>query len=163
MFSLFRLQIATTWTKSSQRPSPTTMTATSVLSPSSFDCRDGSGTGNGDDGGWSMRPMDAEQLRECGHRMVDFIADYYKSIETFSVLSQVQARSLLTLLQILQYELAIFFKLVFLTWEFAQMLLLQHYLLVNMTCSPIDPATSLIHSINNSLVLRSPIYIYNLN
>uniref|UniRef100_A0A453G8G1 Uncharacterized protein n=1 Tax=Aegilops tauschii subsp. strangulata TaxID=200361 RepID=A0A453G8G1_AEGTS len=90
MFSLFRLQIATTWTKSSQRPSPTTMTATSVLSPSSFDCRDGSGTGNGDDGGWSMRPMDAEQLRECGHRMVDFIADYYKSIETFSVLSQVQ-------------------------------------------------------------------------
>ncbi|XP_037409914.1 tryptophan decarboxylase 2-like [Triticum dicoccoides] len=37
-----------------------------------------------------MRPMDAEQLRECGHRMVDFIADYYKSIETFSVLSQVQ-------------------------------------------------------------------------
>ncbi|KAF7032107.1 hypothetical protein CFC21_043321 [Triticum aestivum] len=52
--------------------------------------RDGSGTGNGDDSGWSMRPMDAEQLRECGHRMVDFIADYYKSIETFSVLSQVQ-------------------------------------------------------------------------
>jgi hypothetical protein len=63
--------------------------------------RDGSGTGNGGDGGWSMRPMDSEQLRECGHRMVDFIADYYKSIETFPVLSQVQARSLLTLLQIL--------------------------------------------------------------
>ncbi|XP_047071867.1 tryptophan decarboxylase 2 isoform X1 [Lolium rigidum] len=51
---------------------------------------DGSGTGNGGDGGWSMRPMDSEQLRECGHRMVDFIADYYKSIETFPVLSQVQ-------------------------------------------------------------------------
>ncbi|KAF8692733.1 hypothetical protein HU200_039431 [Digitaria exilis] len=34
--------------------------------------------------------MDAEQLRECGHRMVDFVADYYKSIETFPVLSQVQ-------------------------------------------------------------------------
>jgi tyrosine decarboxylase len=62
--------------------------------------RDWSGTSNGGDGGWSMRPMDAEQLRECGHRMVDFIADYYKSIETFPVLSQVQARSLLTLLQI---------------------------------------------------------------
>ncbi|KQK16481.1 hypothetical protein BRADI_1g28960v3 [Brachypodium distachyon] len=37
-----------------------------------------------------MRPMDEEQLRECGHRMVDFIADYYKSIETYPVLSQVQ-------------------------------------------------------------------------
>jgi tyrosine decarboxylase len=37
--------------------------------------------------------MDAEQLRECGHRMVDFVADYYKSIETFPVLSQVQARA----------------------------------------------------------------------
>jgi tyrosine decarboxylase len=71
--------------------------------------RDGSGAGNGGDGGWSMRPMDAEQLRECGHRMVDFIADYYKSIETFPVLSQVQARSLSTLMQILRYELAIFF------------------------------------------------------
>lgn len=54
--------------------------------------RDGSGISNGgDDGGW-LRPMDADQLRECGHRMVDFVADYYKSIETFPVLSQVQAR-----------------------------------------------------------------------
>ncbi|CAN8257545.1 unnamed protein product [Cochlearia groenlandica] len=34
--------------------------------------------------------MDSEQLREYGHRMVDFIADYYKSIESFPVLSQVQ-------------------------------------------------------------------------
>ncbi|CAF2156619.1 unnamed protein product [Brassica napus] len=34
--------------------------------------------------------MDSEQLREYGHRMVDFIADYYKTIETFPVLSQVQ-------------------------------------------------------------------------
>ncbi|EXB46033.1 Tyrosine decarboxylase 1 [Morus notabilis] len=34
--------------------------------------------------------MDAEQLRECGHKMVDFIADYYKTIENFPVLSQVQ-------------------------------------------------------------------------
>ncbi|KAH9729094.1 Phenylacetaldehyde synthase [Citrus sinensis] len=34
--------------------------------------------------------MDAEQLRENAHKMVDFIADYYKSIENFPVLSQVQ-------------------------------------------------------------------------
>ncbi|KAJ0967391.1 hypothetical protein J5N97_024308 [Dioscorea zingiberensis] len=34
--------------------------------------------------------MDSEQLREYGHQMVDFIADYYKSIESFSVLSQVK-------------------------------------------------------------------------
>ncbi|XP_031373733.1 tyrosine decarboxylase 1 isoform X2 [Punica granatum] len=37
-----------------------------------------------------LKPMDAEQLREYGHRMVDFIADYYKTIEDFPVLSQVQ-------------------------------------------------------------------------
>ncbi|XP_071919010.1 phenylacetaldehyde synthase isoform X2 [Coffea arabica] len=37
-----------------------------------------------------LKPMNAEQLRECGHRMVDFIADYYKDIENFPVLSQVQ-------------------------------------------------------------------------
>lgn len=37
-----------------------------------------------------LRPMDAEQLRENGHKMVDFIADYYKSIENFPVLSQVE-------------------------------------------------------------------------
>ncbi|TVU39509.1 hypothetical protein EJB05_12932, partial [Eragrostis curvula] len=52
--------------------------------------RDGSGRASGD-GSMMVRPMDAEQLRECGHRMVDFIADYYKSIETFPVLSQVKA------------------------------------------------------------------------
>ncbi|RDX98841.1 Tyrosine decarboxylase 1 [Mucuna pruriens] len=34
--------------------------------------------------------MDAEQLREQAHKMVDFIADYYKTIENFPVLSQVQ-------------------------------------------------------------------------
>jgi len=61
--------------------------------------RDGSGSsggtngGSGGDGAGWLRPMDAEQLRECGHRMVDFVADYYKSIETFPVLSQVQARA----------------------------------------------------------------------
>ncbi|KAM6565023.1 hypothetical protein CsatB_025021 [Cannabis sativa] len=37
-----------------------------------------------------LKPMDSEQLREYGHKMVDFIADYYKSIENFPVLSQVQ-------------------------------------------------------------------------
>lgn len=39
--------------------------------------------------------MDAEQLRENGHKMVDFIADYYKSIENFPVLSQVEVMVLL--------------------------------------------------------------------
>ncbi|KAL9251339.1 hypothetical protein AKJ16_DCAP02391 [Drosera capensis] len=37
-----------------------------------------------------LKPMDSEQLRECGHKMVDFIADYYKTIEDFPVLSRVQ-------------------------------------------------------------------------
>ncbi|XP_012085210.1 phenylacetaldehyde synthase isoform X1 [Jatropha curcas] len=37
-----------------------------------------------------LRPMDAEQLREYAHKMVDFIADYYKTIENFPVLSQVE-------------------------------------------------------------------------
>lgn len=37
-----------------------------------------------------LKPMDAEQLRENGHKMVDFIADYYKTIENFPVLSQVE-------------------------------------------------------------------------
>ncbi|XP_068656100.1 tyrosine decarboxylase 2 [Aristolochia californica] len=45
-----------------------------------------------------LRPMDAEQLREHAHKMVDFIADYYKSIEDFSVLSQVQPGYLQNLL-----------------------------------------------------------------
>nr|CAD1824680.1 unnamed protein product [Ananas comosus var. bracteatus] len=34
--------------------------------------------------------MDSEQLREYAHKMVDFIADYYKMIESFPVLSQVE-------------------------------------------------------------------------
>ncbi|XP_078441818.1 pyridoxal phosphate (PLP)-dependent transferases superfamily protein [Wolffia australiana] len=37
-----------------------------------------------------LKPMDAEQLREYGHQMVDFIADYYNNIESFPVLSQVK-------------------------------------------------------------------------
>eukprot|EP00268_Persea_americana_P063136 TRINITY_DN8154_c0_g1_i20.p1 TRINITY_DN8154_c0_g1~~TRINITY_DN8154_c0_g1_i20.p1 ORF type:complete len:493 (-),score=95.90 TRINITY_DN8154_c0_g1_i20:573-2051(-) len=37
-----------------------------------------------------LKPMDAEELRENAHKMVDFIADYYKSIESYPVLSQVQ-------------------------------------------------------------------------
>ncbi|EPS67900.1 hypothetical protein M569_06874 [Genlisea aurea] len=48
-------------------------------------CEDFSGAKDDD-----LKPMDAEQLRECGHKMVDFIADYYKNIESFPVLSQVQ-------------------------------------------------------------------------
>ncbi|CAN6906860.1 unnamed protein product [Brassica oleracea] len=50
--------------------------------PSNFKLENGSGN--------VLKPMDSEQLREYGHRMVDFIADYYKTIETFPVLSQVQ-------------------------------------------------------------------------
>ncbi|MBA0675010.1 hypothetical protein Goshw_005005 [Gossypium schwendimanii] len=42
--------------------------------------------------------MDAEQLREYGHKMVDFIADYYKTIENFPVLSQVEPGYLRNLL-----------------------------------------------------------------
>ncbi|GLT41320.1 hypothetical protein SLA2020_153940 [Shorea laevis] len=38
----------------------------------------------------NLKPMDAEQLRENAHKMVDFIADYYKNIENFPVLSQVE-------------------------------------------------------------------------
>ncbi|KAL5712095.1 hypothetical protein ACHQM5_014300 [Ranunculus cassubicifolius] len=34
--------------------------------------------------------MDSEQLRENAHKMVDFIADYYRDIESFPVLSQVE-------------------------------------------------------------------------
>ncbi|KAF0909527.1 hypothetical protein E2562_037166 [Oryza meyeriana var. granulata] len=59
---------------------------------------EGGGSSNGGGGGEWLRPMDAEQLRECGHRMVDFVADYYKSIEAFPVLSQVQPGYLMELL-----------------------------------------------------------------
>ncbi|XP_028765583.1 tyrosine decarboxylase 1-like isoform X2 [Neltuma alba] len=45
-----------------------------------------------------LRPMDAEQLREQAHKMVDFIADYYKTIENFPVLSQVEPGYLVKLL-----------------------------------------------------------------
>ncbi|PWA54534.1 pyridoxal phosphate (PLP)-dependent transferases superfamily protein [Artemisia annua] len=38
----------------------------------------------------NLKAMDSEQLREHGHKMVDFIADYYKNIENFPVLSQVE-------------------------------------------------------------------------
>ncbi|XP_027349843.1 tyrosine decarboxylase 1 isoform X2 [Abrus precatorius] len=37
-----------------------------------------------------LKGMDADQLREEAHKMVDFIADYYKTIHNFPVLSQVQ-------------------------------------------------------------------------
>ncbi|CAI0385954.1 unnamed protein product [Linum tenue] len=42
------------------------------------------------EGGGGLKPMDSEQLREYGHQMVDFIADYYKNIENYPVLSQVE-------------------------------------------------------------------------
>ncbi|CAK9149959.1 unnamed protein product [Ilex paraguariensis] len=45
-----------------------------------------------------LKPMDAEQLRENAHKMVDFIADYYKNIENFPVLSQVEPGYLCKLL-----------------------------------------------------------------
>uniref|UniRef100_A0AAU8CHY9 TDC n=1 Tax=Corchorus olitorius TaxID=93759 RepID=A0AAU8CHY9_9ROSI len=45
-----------------------------------------------------LKPMDAEQLREYGHKMVDFIADYYKTIENYPVLSQVEPGYLRNLL-----------------------------------------------------------------
>ncbi|KAK8951502.1 Tyrosine decarboxylase 1 [Platanthera zijinensis] len=48
----------------------------------------------------SLKPMDAEQLRENAHKMVDFIADYYKSLEEFPVLSQVKPGYLSELLPV---------------------------------------------------------------
>ncbi|XP_020599476.1 tyrosine decarboxylase 1 isoform X2 [Phalaenopsis equestris] len=45
-----------------------------------------------------LKPMDAEQLRENAHMMVDFIADYYKNLESFPVLSQVKPNYLCELL-----------------------------------------------------------------
>ncbi|KAL8167544.1 hypothetical protein V2J09_009043 [Rumex salicifolius] len=37
-----------------------------------------------------FRPLDVEEFRAQAHRMVDFIADYYKKIESYPVLSQVE-------------------------------------------------------------------------
>jgi len=34
--------------------------------------------------------MTSEEFRQCGRDVIDWIADYYERIETFSVLSQVQ-------------------------------------------------------------------------
>ncbi|XP_074362471.1 tyrosine decarboxylase 2-like, partial [Apium graveolens] len=47
---------------------------------------------------YKLITMDAEQRRENAHKMVDFIADYYKMIETFPVLSQVEPGYLCNLL-----------------------------------------------------------------
>ncbi|XP_019086045.1 PREDICTED: probable tyrosine decarboxylase 2 isoform X4 [Camelina sativa] len=69
--------------------------------------RNGNGIGNGNGNGnvngnekvkganvIKMKPMDSELLREQGHIMVDFIADYYRDLQDspqdFPVLSQVQ-------------------------------------------------------------------------
>jgi len=38
-----------------------------------------------------LRPFDAEEFRENAHKVVDFIADYYRDIEKFPVRSQIQA------------------------------------------------------------------------
>ncbi|CAI0434701.1 unnamed protein product [Linum tenue] len=51
-----------------------------------------------DGGGGGLKPMDSEQLREYGHQMVDFVADYYKNIENYPVLSQVEPGYLVKLL-----------------------------------------------------------------
>ncbi|CAN1123982.1 Tryptophan decarboxylase TDC2 [Linum perenne] len=37
-----------------------------------------------------FNPLDPEEFRKQAHQMVDFIADYYRRIETYPVLSQVQ-------------------------------------------------------------------------
>ncbi|KAJ4729920.1 Tyrosine decarboxylase [Melia azedarach] len=37
-----------------------------------------------------FKPLDAEEFRKQAHQMVDFIADYYKTIESYPVLSQVR-------------------------------------------------------------------------
>ncbi|KAJ4847884.1 tryptophan decarboxylase TDC2 [Turnera subulata] len=37
-----------------------------------------------------FKPLDPEEFRSQAHQVVDFIADYYKNIETYPVLSQVQ-------------------------------------------------------------------------
>eukprot|EP01018_Ginkgo_biloba_P016416 Gb_29512 [translate_table: standard] len=37
-----------------------------------------------------LKPFDAEEFRENAHKMVDFIADYYRDIEKFPVRSQVE-------------------------------------------------------------------------
>uniref|UniRef100_A0A5B7A7J3 L-tryptophan decarboxylase n=1 Tax=Davidia involucrata TaxID=16924 RepID=A0A5B7A7J3_DAVIN len=37
-----------------------------------------------------FRPLDPEEFRKQAHQTVDFIADYYKNIETYPVLSQVE-------------------------------------------------------------------------
>ncbi|KAL8252743.1 hypothetical protein R6Q59_036436 [Mikania micrantha] len=50
--------------------------------------------------GLNLMAMDAEQLRENAHKMVDFIADYYKNIESFPVLSQVEPGYLQKLLPV---------------------------------------------------------------
>ncbi|XP_024514926.1 tyrosine decarboxylase 1 isoform X2 [Selaginella moellendorffii] len=45
-----------------------------------------------------LKPIDAEEFRKHAHEMVDFIADYYRDIESFPVRSQVSPGYLKTLL-----------------------------------------------------------------
>lgn len=73
-----------------------------------------------------LKPMNAEQLRECGHKMVDFIADYYKNIENFPVLSQVQVLSL-------QFSFFTLFSFSFFFSEFVENSLIDSALALNCT------------------------------
>ncbi|CAK7349968.1 unnamed protein product [Dovyalis caffra] len=45
-----------------------------------------------------FKPLDPEEFRKQAHQVVDFIADYYKNVETYPVLSQVQPGYLQTCL-----------------------------------------------------------------
>ncbi|KAJ0957915.1 putative pyridoxal phosphate-dependent decarboxylase, pyridoxal phosphate-dependent transferase [Helianthus annuus] len=45
-----------------------------------------------------FKPMNPEEFRDKAHKAVDFITDYYKNVETFPVLSQVQPGYLKNLL-----------------------------------------------------------------
>ena len=42
--------------------------------------------------------MTSEEFRQCGRDVIDWIADYYERIETFSVLSQIQPDTCFTFL-----------------------------------------------------------------
>ena len=43
-----------------------------------------------------FKPLDHEEFRKHAHKMVDYIADYYKNIENYQVLSQVKPGYLLS-------------------------------------------------------------------
>lgn len=45
-----------------------------------------------------MKHLDAEEFRKYGHEVVDFIADYYKTIDSYPVRSAIQVKPLTFLL-----------------------------------------------------------------